>query len=127
MIIVVNCQNAGKDSYIKKYGYHFNSKLCKFALSLMHHSSKSENLSWEYVMSMLDKYKIDIEPSYDAYYVANMGYHDFYKSSIKDDEHLALFIQDYLKDEDGYEGISFCRWLADVEHKSLEIDWNSMI
>lgn len=95
----------------------------------MNHSDKSGNLTWEFVMSILEKYKIDLDTShpYDIYYVANMGYHDFYKSSIKDDEHLALFIQDYLEDEDGYEGIALCRWLVDMKHKSIEIDWNNMI
>jgi hypothetical protein len=60
----------------------------------MHHSDKSNNLSWEQVMSMLERYKIQLDTShpYDIYYVANMGYHDFYKSSIKDEEHLAQFI-----------------------------------
>lgn len=130
VIVIKHCDvHSYKDCYIKKYGYHFNNKLCKYAISLMHHSDKSNNLSWEQVMSMLERYKIQLDTShpYDIYYVANMGYHDFYKSSIKDEEHLAQFIQDYLDDEDGYEGVSFCRWLADIKHKSIEIDWSAMI
>ncbi len=129
IIVIQDSKCLGKDSYIKEHGYHFNKKLCEFALSQMNHSDKSGNLTWEFVMSILEKYKIDLDTShpYDIYYVANMGYHDFYKSSIKDDEHLALFIQDYLEDEDGYEGIALCRWLVDMKHKSIEIDWNNMI
>lgn len=132
MIVVVknNCKNSkGLDNYIEKYGNHFNSKLCQFALSLMNHSDKPDALTLDQVMTMLEKYKVhlDIKYPYDIYYVANMGFHDFYKSSIKDDEHLALFIKDYLEDEDGYEGVPFCRWLADIKHKDTDVNWEEML
>ncbi len=131
MIVVVKHQDkaTNKDLYVENYGYHFNKKLCEFALSEMHHPDKPDNLTWEQVMSILDKYKIKLDTSYpyDIYYVANMAYHDYYKHSIKDDEHLALFIQDYLEDEDGYEGVPFCRWLTDMQHKSVKINWGEMI
>ena len=28
-----------------------------------------------------------------------------------------------LEDVDGYEGIAFYRWLADLKHKEVSIDW----
>lgn len=123
MIIIVKCPN--EDSYLENYGPHFNKNLSEFAVSLMCHSNK-ESLTLEEIMTILDKYKIKLDSKYlyDIYYTANMGYHDFYKSSIKDEEHLALFIKDYLEDEDGYEGIAFYRWLTDMKHKSVKINWN---
>lgn len=126
ILLVKHCEEDPKCLYLKEYGPHFNKELSEFAISLMDHPGKS-NLSYEQVINMLSKYKIDIEYPYDAYYVANMGYHDFYKSSIKDEEHLAQFVQDYLEDEDGYDGIAFYRWLLDMHNRSKEIDWNDMI
>lgn len=128
VIIVKRCDKnlCSKNLYIEKYGHHFNDKLSQYAVSLMNHSNKA-TLSFNQVLDMLEKYGIEPTSLYDAFYVANMGYHDFYKSSIKDEEHLAQFVKDYLEDEDGYEGIAFCRWLTDMCNKSKEIDWDNMI
>jgi hypothetical protein len=45
MIIVTKQHNSNKDKYIEKYGPHFNGKLYKFAVSLMHHTNKTTNLT----------------------------------------------------------------------------------
>ncbi len=131
MIVIVKQPNKSspKDLYLETYGPHFNKKLCEFAISLICHSGKSSNLTWEQVMSLLDRYKIqlDMKHPYDIYYIANMAYNDYYEHSLKDDHQLTLFIQDYLEDEDGYEGISFYRWLTDMKYKSITIDWENMI
>lgn len=128
VIIVKHCNEnlCSKNLYIEKHGYHFNDKLSKYAVSLMKHSNKS-TLSFNQVLDMLEKYGIEPTNLQDAFYVANMGYHDFYKSSIKDEEHLAQFVKDYLEDEDGYEGIAFCRWLSDMKYKANKINWDDMI
>lgn len=129
MIIVTKRYNSDKEKYIDKYGLHFNEKLYKFALSLMCHANKTTNLTEDQILAMLERFKISLRLNhpYDVYYVANMSYHDFYKSSLKDEEHLALFMKDYLEDEDGYKGLPFCRWLTDMEYKSIEINWKDML
>lgn len=65
--------------------------------------------------------------SYDAVYVANMCKADYYGKSVPDEPHVALFIKNYLDDEDGYEGIAFNRFLADCARKGIVIPWEDVI
>lgn len=60
---------------------------------------------------------------YDAVYVANMCKADFLGRSVVDDLHLCLYVKDVIDDIDGYEGIVFNRWYADMSHKGIPIDW----
>lgn len=52
---------------------------------------------------------------------------DFVNSSIIDDRHLCLYVKDIIDDIDGYDGLPFARWLTDVEHKAITIDWQDML
>jgi hypothetical protein len=52
---------------------------------------------------------------------------DFLGSSIKDEEHLALYVKDVIEDVDGYDGLVFNRWYADMVRKGIPIDWEEML
>jgi hypothetical protein len=52
---------------------------------------------------------------------------DFYGSSIVDDAHLVKYVKDVIDDEDGYDGIVFNRWYADMCKKGIPIDWEEML
>jgi len=52
---------------------------------------------------------------------------DFYGSSIIDEKHLALYIKDVIDDVDGYDGIVFNRWYADMCKQGIAIPWEDMI
>ena len=43
-----------------------------------------------------------------------MGYIDYMVSSIIDLKHLAMYVKDVIDDKDGYDGIVFNRWYADM-------------
>ena len=59
---------------------------------------------------------------YDVTYTANMAYADFYPELLT--EHQCVkYAMAAANDEDGYEGIQFCRWVADVMAKKENIDW----
>lgn len=47
--------------------------------------------------------KLENDSGYDACYVANMCKADYYKRSIADEAHLALFVKDYIDDVDAYD------------------------
>lgn len=117
------------EEYIKHNGHHFNEKLLKFALDYMFKNGKKiVPYTKETVDKMLAQYNIRIDANpYDYVYVANMCMADFLNSSIPDDNHLCKYIQDYIHDEDGYDGIVFDRWYSDAYHKHLHIDWDAMI
>lgn len=115
-----------KQKYLNKYGEHFNEKLSNYAISLMCHSSKTI-LNKLQVEQLLKTNNINVSNFYDALYVTNMAYMDYYGSSIADETHLALFIKDFIQDEDGYESKPFQHWVIDMKNKNINIDWNDMI
>lgn len=83
----------------------------------------------EELKSLLEKNKVELESAdwYDALYLANMVKADLWGSSIEDDEHLAKYVEDVICDVDGYDGIVFCRYLADCSAKGIVIHWDMMI
>lgn len=113
--------------YLKYYGEHFNKKLCEFAVNKMHHG-KSPVLK-EKVDEVLKKNGVNLEHNelYDYVYVYNMGNNDFLGSSIPDEKHLALYTKDVIDDEDGYDGIVFNRWYADMVVLGIPIEWDEML
>lgn len=53
---------------------------------------------------------------YDVTYTVNMAYADFYPELLT--EHQCVkYAMAVANDKDGYEGIQFCRWVADVMTK----------
>lgn len=63
----------------------------------------------------------------DITYTANMCYADFYGTVVNSEEGCVKYAMNVANDKDGYEGIQFCRWLTDVEHKQNQIDWEKFI
>jgi hypothetical protein len=124
------------EKYLSYYGYHFNKKLYEFAVSKM---EKKDRLTGEKkrltpvevdnLERGLKKYKVNVpdEEIYDAAYLASMVDADFWGSSITDEEHMFLYIKDVLCDVDGYDGLVFCRFLADCSAKGCPIQWDRML
>lgn len=113
--------------YLKYFGQHFNKKLCDFAVSKMKHDKNP--VPKEKVDEILDKYNIKLEFNelYDYVYVYNMGYNDFFGSSIIDEKHLAMYVKDVIDDKDGYDGIVFNRWYADTVTSGIPVEWDEML
>lgn len=113
--------------YLRYYGQHFNKKLCNFAISKMDHNKQPVNK--DKVDEILSKYNINLENNelYDYVYVYNMGNNDFLGSSIQDEKHLAIYVKDVIDDEDGYDGIVFNRWYADMVTQGIPIEWADML
>ena len=118
---------ASMKNYLKYYGEHFNKKLCDFAVSKMKHNKPS--VSKEKVDEQLLKYGITLNKGelHDYVYVYNMGYNDFLGSSIVDEKHLAIYVKDIIDDKDGYDGIVFNRWYADMVFQGVPIEWEDML
>jgi len=114
-------------NYLKYYGEHFNKKLCDFAVGKMKHGKPP--VSKETVDSILTKHNIKLEKNelYDYVYVYNMGFNDFFGSSIADEKHLAMYVKDVIDDKDGYDGIVFNRWYADTVIQGIPIEWEDML
>lgn len=60
---------------------------------------------------------------YDVTYTANMAYADFYPELLNEHQCIKYAVA-VANDKDGYIGIQFCRWVADVVGKKENIDWD---
>ena len=126
---------SGMEDYLAFNGWHFNKKMCDWAVSKMYKINVAKRKEYispytkETVENLLkaNNIKLDKDVGYDAVYVANMAKADFYGSSISDDMHLAKFIKDYLDDPDGYDGIVFTRFYADCIGSGTPIMWEDML
>lgn len=121
-------------AYMRHYGPHFNRKLFEFAVSLMTKESNGEEVpvtpyNKEQVKNILASHGVQLKNDqlYDSTYVANMCKADFLGSSITDERHLAMYVKDVIDDPDGYDGIVFNRWYADMCYTGVAIDWEEMI
>lgn len=118
-------------NYMRHYGPHFNRKLFEFAVSKMSKEDGKEITLYnkEQVKTILMRYGIVLKNDqlYDSAYVASMCKADFLGSSVPDESHLALYIKDVIDDPDGYDGMVFNRWYADMCYSGIAIDWEEML
>lgn len=124
----------GLINYLRYNGPHFNKKLFEFAISNMTVRSGSTQVklspfSKEQIDNILRVNGIKLENNqlYDYLYVANMCKADFWGSSITSESQLAKYVKDVIDDVDGYDGIVFNRWYADMCRKGIVIDWEEMV
>lgn len=126
---------SGMEEYLSQYGWHFSKKMCEWAVSRMYKRNSLDKKipiqSWnkDSVDKLLNKYGVTIENkiSYDYVFAANMCIADYYGSSIIDEQHVALFIKDYVDDPDGYEELPFTRFYADCIGSGVPINWEDML
>lgn len=117
--------------YLKLYGPHFTKALCEFAVGLM---SKSDGPIKAITKQEIDEklkqlnIKIEYNQLHDYVYVANMCKADFLGKSVpNDDAHLCMYVKDVIDDPDGYDGQVFFRWLSDVKHMGIPVDWSQFV
>lgn len=122
-------------AYLRYNGWHFNKKLCEYAVRGMKKKetngkkSSVEFISKEKVDEMLNRHGVILEENvgYDYVYAANMIKADFYGRSIADDMHMALMIKDIVDDVDQADGFIMHRWYADMIRKGTPVDWEEML
>ena len=124
----------GMKYYLNNYGYHFNKKLCDWAVSQMYKEAngKKQNIqpyTKEQVDNLLKQYNIQPERGklYDEVYIANMVKADFLGSSIPNEQYLAKYIKDMLDDPDAEDGFVFNRFIADCYFMDNPIEWEDVL
>lgn len=121
--------------YLRNYGYHFNGKIYKFAVSKMFKESKEgkkekiEPVSKEQVEELLKKHNITLvnDEMYDSAYVYSSAMADYMGKSIPNEQYLALYIKDKIEDVDKPDGYLFNQWYADMCFAGTPIDWEEFI
>ena len=121
-------------TYMRHYGPHFNKQLFEFATSRMTtkvngREEPVRKYSKEEIATLLFKSGVQLKNNqlYDAAFVASMCKADYLGSSVPDEKHLALYVKDVIDDVDGYDGIVFNRWYADMCYTGVAIDWEDML
>lgn len=127
---------SGMKEYLDTYGWHFSKKMCEWAVSKMKRKNpqtgKEEPLDYmdkDKVDEFLKKYNVSLPDAkgYDISYILHMVRSDFFKSSIVDEPHMALYVKDFFGDPDGYPSMSFTRFYADCIAKSDMPSWEDML
>ena len=103
-------------NYVKQHKNHFNEKLCKYACSKMKNSDGT-NHSWtpEQIQAELNAHNLQVNGNSNIY------------PSLLDETKCIKYAVAVANDIDGYDGIQFSRWLADIACTNPDIDWKSMI
>jgi hypothetical protein len=123
-------------AYLRNYGFSFSPKACNWAISLMKKENPStkklepiEPWSKEQVEEMLKKYDVTLENNigYNHVYVANMLKADMFKSSIPDEQKLALGIKNIIDDADASPRLVFKKWITSMDDAGEPIDWEELI
>lgn len=119
------------EEYLEEYGYHFNKRLFDFAVSMMDERSGNKLKPWdkEKTETFLKNNGISLRYGlgHDAAYVLNMARADYWGGSISDEQHLALFVKDYIDDPDGSETKPFDHFYIDCVAKGIPIFWDEMM
>lgn len=122
--------------YIAHNGFHFNKKAFECAVKDMQRKNTSsgklepiEPWTKEQIHEMLTRNGIKLENNimYDAAYVANMAKADYYKSSITDEQHLALYIKDTIDDIDGSDELPFRYWLQKCVALGMPVEFEDLL
>lgn len=117
--------------YVKEYGYHFTEALSEYASKMMVNANGQPH-TWSVgqVKSSLENMGLGIPAKVtlgDMAYAANMAYADFYPEVLKDTASCIKYAYQLANDPDGYDGMIFHRWLADVKGKSLKLNWGKFM
>lgn len=116
------------DAFIDKYGYHFSEQLAEeTSKDMVNTDGTSHTWSCSDVNEALGDRLPNGATIGDAVYLANMAYADFYPNVIKTEGGCLQYALAVLNDIDGYEGIAFRRWLADIEAKHVDVSWDNYI
>lgn len=119
---------SGYVSYVAKHGYHFTKKLATLASGKMVNADgTSHKWTVEEIREATNDMVIPKGTTIgDMLYLANMAYADFFPSVIKTEEGCVKYALAVARDPDGYDGMPFLRWTADLIGKGATIDWENL-
>ena len=122
---------SGMNEYLSNYSWHFSKKLCEHAVKKMtdRQGKKITPYTKEQVEALMKQHNIQLENNegYDAVYVANMAKADYLGSSITTEQHLMLFVKDFLDDKDGNKTKALDHYYADCIAGGKVILWDEMM
>ena len=119
---------SGYVGYVARHGYHFTKALATMASEGMRNADGTSH-RWtadEMRAATADMVIPRGTTLGDVTYLANMAYADFYPKVLKTEESCIQYALAVARDPDGYEGMAFCRWTADIIGKGVTVDWEKL-
>lgn len=123
--------DAGIMQYMEKHGSHFTVSLAEEASRRMLNSNGNPH-TWkaQQVHESIVGIGLNIPANVtlgDVTYLANMYYADLYPEVLKDEQSCIRAAVKTANDPDGYEGMTFRRWLADLSVLDKEFNFTKFI
>lgn len=117
--------------YVEKHGYHFTDELADHVTKMMENADGSEH-NWftTQVKAALKGMGAKVPETVtwgDVAYLANMYYADLYPEVLETESKCLKAAAKIANDIDGYKGMAFCRWTADVIGKAVKLDWEMFV
>lgn len=116
-------------AYIEKNGYHFTSQLADHVTKNYMKNADGSGHNWTsaQVKGAMEASGMTSNPLNmtwgDAAYLANWYYSDEYPDVLPNETAVIRRAYRAAQDPDGYEGMTFARWLSDVVANEWSIDW----
>ena len=123
---------SGMEAYLAAHGRHFSKPMLEWAVSMMRDRNGNK-------MRLIDKKRYDelmkvynqnlerTEGFYDGLYVWHMASADYFGSSVIDEQHLAMYVADYINDRDGNPTRAFDEFYVNCIAKGIDVPWLDMI
>lgn len=123
-------------AYLKHNGWHFNHKACEYAVRLIKKRNTTtgkmesvEIIGKDKIDELLSKHGVVLEnnTAYDYVYVANVAKARFFKSSVVDEQRLAMYIKDVIDDEMAGDGEVMRCWDAEMTSRGIPVEWEEIL
>lgn len=122
---------SGMREYISNYGFHFSRKAFEYAVSLMRNRNgeKVSPLTKDQIDDFLRRFGVEPKNKhgYDYAYAFHYGQSKFFNSSIIDEQRLALFVKDFVDNQNDSKETPFRQWLATMVGNGEPVDWEDII
>lgn len=122
----------GMDAYLSSHGRHFSKPMLEWSVSMMRdrNGKKGSIPDKKRFDDIMKVYGVPLDRNegyYDGLYVWAMATSDYLGSSITDEQHLALYVKDYIDDVDGNPTRAFDEFMANCIAKGIDVPWEDMI
>ena len=120
------------DAYLSNHGHHFSKPMLEWAVSMMEDRKGARGVVVDKKKfdELMRAYNVPLKRNagyYDGPYVWAMAKSDYMGSSIIDEQHLAMYVKDYIDDIDGSETRAFDEFYINCIAKGIDIPWEDMI
>lgn len=123
-------ENKDYVEYKKKNGMHFTEKLADWASShMVNADGKAHSWKVEEVKAAFPSLGFSLKNGYtwgDVAYMANMIYAD-YIQCLKSETDALKMANAIMNDPDGYDGMIFNRYTADIMEKGTCVPWENVM